>query len=91
MLIRYFFLLLFAFTSLAWAEDPLAPEQAYRLSARAVDANTIEARWQIADGYYMYRDKFKFTLEGGTLGTPKFPPGKIKDDELFGKLVSARV
>ncbi len=86
MLIRYFFLLLFAFTSLAWAEDPLAPEQAYRLSARAVDANTIEARWQIADGYYMYRDKFKFTLEGGTLGTPKFPPGKIKDDELFGKV-----
>jgi hypothetical protein len=29
----------------------------------------------------MYRDKFKFAAEGGTLGTPKYPPGKIKDDE----------
>ncbi|MCF8197724.1 MAG: protein-disulfide reductase DsbD [Sulfuritalea sp.] len=86
MLIRYLFLLLLAFVSLARAEEPMAPEQAFRLSARAVDANTIEARWQIADGYYMYRDKFKFSLEGRKLGAPKFPPGKMKDDELFGKV-----
>ncbi|MDP1734899.1 MAG: protein-disulfide reductase DsbD [Sulfuritalea sp.] len=90
MLIRFLFLLLFALTGLARAEEPLPPEEAFRFSARAIDAKTIEARWQITDQYYMYRDKFKFVLDGGTLGTPKLPPGKIKDDELFGKVETYR-
>jgi thiol:disulfide interchange protein DsbD len=86
MLIRFLFLLLFAMAGLARGEEPLAPEQAFRFSARAIDAKTIEARWQITDQYYMYRDKFKFVLEGGTLGVATLPPGKMKDDELFGKV-----
>ena len=86
MLIRILFLLLFALTGLARAEEPLPPEQAYRFSARVIDARTIEARWQITDQYYMYRDKFKFTLEGGTLGTPKLPPGKMQKDDIFGNV-----
>lgn len=91
MLKRFLILLLFFATALASAADqPLQPEQAYRFSARAVDAKTLEARWQIADGYYLYRDKLKFTLESGTgsatLGTPQFPPAKLKDDQVFGKV-----
>jgi thiol:disulfide interchange protein DsbD len=86
MLIRFLLLLVCFLTFPSLAEEPLAPEKAFQLSVRAADAKTIEARWQIADGYYMYRDKFSFVLEGGTLGTPKFPPGKMKDDELFGKV-----
>ncbi len=70
----------------ALAEDFLDPEVAFKFSARALDANTLEAHWQIADGYYMYRDKFKFELAGGTLGAPNRPAGKIKDDENFGKV-----
>ena len=90
MLIRIFFLLLLALTGTARAEEPLPPEEAFRFSARAIDAKTIEARWQITDGYYMYRDKFKFVLEGGTLGTPKLPPGKVKEDENFGRVETYR-
>ncbi|MCK9380351.1 MAG: protein-disulfide reductase DsbD [Sulfuritalea sp.] len=90
MLIRFLFLLLVALTGQAWAEEPLPPEQAFRFSARTIDAGTIEARWEITDGYYMYRDKFKFALEGGTLGAAKLPPGKIKEDELFGKVETYR-
>ncbi|MCM2288953.1 MAG: protein-disulfide reductase DsbD [Sulfuritalea sp.] len=86
MLIRLLFLLLFAFAAATQAEEPLPPEQAFRFSARALDAKTIEARWQITDQYYMYRDKFKFALEGGTLGAPKLPPGKMKVDENFGNV-----
>ena len=86
MLMRLLFLLLLALTGLAHAEEPLPPEQAFRFSARAIDARTIEARWQITDQYYMYRDKFKFALDGGTLGAPSLPPGKVKDDEIFGKV-----
>jgi len=77
----------------AWsADEPLDPNQAFKFSARAVDAKTIEARWQIADGYYMYRDKFHFELTPATvkLGSPQYPPGKIKDDEFFGKTETYR-
>lgn len=70
----------------AHAEEFLDPEVAFKFSARALDADTLEARWQIADGYYMYRDKFKFEVAGGTLAAPKFPAGKIKEDEYFGKV-----
>ena len=47
---------------------PLTPEKAFRFSAQALDAQTLEVRWDIAPGYYMYRDKFKFTVEPGSLG-----------------------
>ncbi|OYW36187.1 MAG: thiol:disulfide interchange protein [Hydrogenophilales bacterium 12-61-10] len=74
----------------AHAEEFLEPEAAFAFSARAVDANTLEARWQIADGYYMYRDKFKFELKGATLGQPAMPAGKVKQDENFGRVETYR-
>jgi thiol:disulfide interchange protein DsbD len=74
------------------AEEPLEPEKAYLFSARAIDGKTLEARWQIADGYYMYRGKIKFAAEpaGVKLGEPKFPAGKMKDDDIFGKIETYR-
>jgi thiol:disulfide interchange protein DsbD len=74
----------------AHAEEFLDPEVAFRFSARALDADTLEARWQIADGYYMYRDKLKFEVEGATLGTPQKPAGKVKQDENFGAVETYR-
>lgn len=64
----------------------LEPDKAFSLSTRVVDGNTIEAQWAIADGYYLYRDKFRFTVEQGDikLGTIDFPKGKIKKDVTFG-------
>ena len=79
-----------AFFPVAQAEEFLDPEVAFKFSARAVDANTLEARWQIADGYYMYRDKFQFEVEGAKLVAPKLPAGKIKEDEFFGKVETYR-
>lgn len=70
----------------AHAEEFLDPEVAFKFSARALDANTLEARWQIADGYYMYRDKFQFEAAGATLGAPQLPAGKLKNDEFFGEV-----
>jgi thiol:disulfide interchange protein DsbD len=66
----------------------LEPDQAFRFSAKAVDADTVLASWDIADGYYLYKDKFKFRLkdpENATLGAARLPPGKVKEDPLFGK------
>lgn len=68
--------------------DLLEPEQAFKFSARALDANTVEVHYQIAKGYYLYRSKFKFSLQPAeaTLGSPQIPAGKIKQDEYFGKM-----
>lgn len=76
----------------AAAQDLLPPEVAFKFSARALDANTLEVRYRIADGYYMYRDKFKFTAEPATvrLGAAQFPKGEIHNDEFFGKVETYR-
>lgn len=70
----------------------LPAEQAFRFSARALDVRTLEARFSIADGYYLYRDKFRFvvTPDGAALGAPELPPGKVKTDEFFGKVETYR-
>jgi thioredoxin:protein disulfide reductase len=70
----------------------LPSEQAFRFSARALDDRTLEARFTIADGYYLYRDKFKFavTPDGAALGAPELPAGKIKTDEFFGRVETYR-
>ncbi len=73
-------------------EEPLMPDEAFKLSARMLDANTLRAEWEIADGYYLYRDKFKFEPQDGnvTLGEADYPKGKIKNDEFFGLMETYR-
>lgn len=74
------------------ADDLLPPEQAFKFSARTVGMETLEIRYRIAPGYYMYRDKFRFSAEPASvaLGKPEFPAGKIKTDEFFGKVETYR-
>jgi thiol:disulfide interchange protein DsbD len=55
-----------------------------------LDAGTLVVRYDIAPGYYMYRDKFAFAAPPAELGTPSLPPGKVKDDEFFGKVETYR-
>ena len=78
-----------AMPSLAHAEF-LDPEHAFVFSAQTVDAHTVEVRYRIADGYYLYRERFAFALDpatsaGATLGAPEFPKGEMKFDETFQK------
>ena len=53
-------LLLLACVAGAAAQELLEPEKAFQFSARLIDANQVEVRYEIAPGYYMYREKFKF-------------------------------
>src|SRR3989344_6460936 len=83
--------LLLLFLSPAQAEqtgdDLLEPDRAFQLSTRAVSGPMLEARWKIAPGYYLYRDKFKFeALQGATLKNPVFPRAEKKQDPLFGEV-----
>ena len=68
-------------------DELLEPDKAFRFSARALDAGTAEVRYAIADGYYLYRERFRFAAEPATvaLGRPQFPKGEIHEDQFFGK------
>lgn len=72
--------------------DLLEPGRAFRFSARLVSPELIEVRYQIADGYYLYRDKFRFSAvpDSVILGTPELPDGKIAEDEFFGRVETYR-
>ncbi len=76
---------LLGFVSSTHAQDYLPPEQAFVFSAKMLNANTIAVSYVIADGYYMYRERFKFSAANTKLGKVKFPAGKIKFDETFNK------
>lgn len=70
----------------------LPPEQAFRFSARAIDAHTLEARFDVADGYYLYRDKLAFVVEPSEAGAakPDLPQGHRKQDAFFGDVETYR-
>jgi thiol:disulfide interchange protein DsbD len=76
----------------AWAQIKLLePERAFAFSVQAVDDKTVEARFAIASGYYLYREKLKFAVEpAGLTGAPVLPAGKVKDDAFFGNVETYR-
>ena len=71
-------------------DNLLEPEKAFSFDASALDASTIEVHFAIADGYYLYRDRFRFSAEGARLGAPEFPRGLKHKDEFFGEVETYR-
>jgi len=72
--------------------NPLPPDRAFRFTARLIDARTVEARFTIADGYYLYRDRIHFAVEPAAAGlsVPSLPEGKVKEDQFFGRVETYR-
>jgi thiol:disulfide interchange protein DsbD len=71
------------------ADDLLEPEKAFRFAARSVDASTVEVTFDIAEGYYLYRDRLKFAAEGNPqvkLGPADLPNGIPYKDQFFGEM-----
>jgi thiol:disulfide interchange protein DsbD len=73
-------------------DDLLDADVAFRSSARLLKPGLIEVRYDIAPGYYLYRDRLAFSIAPAAhaLGKPKLPPGKVKHDEFFGNSVIYR-
>ena len=70
-------------------DELLPPEQAFQFFATVKDAKTLQVNWQIAKGYYLYREKTALELvkaDGVRLGTYTIPNGTPKHDEAFGKV-----
>ena len=70
--------------------DPLATElldvdDAFVFSSR-VEGDRVVARWDVRQGYYLYRRHFEVTgVDGVELGDPVIPPGRPHVDEFFGE------
>ena len=86
-LLAYFIFLLaplFAWTAI----DPsklLKPMEAFSPQV-VVQENSATVQFQIADGYYLYKNKIVIKTEPeNVFGTPIMPQGKEKNDEFFGK------
>ncbi len=80
----------------AWLSDQptfLPVDEAFAMTAEVGGDGAILVRWDIADGYYLYRHRFTFETRDAAgaaasamLGTPEIPPGEAKVDEYFGEV-----
>jgi len=73
----------------AISHQPLPPEQAFGFDAIAEDGNTLLLRFTPAPGYYLYKERNQFQLQGAdglALGTPRWPPAQAHYDEHFGNV-----
>jgi len=84
-------------TAATWAhavsppDELLEPEQAFRISTAPLDERSVQVRFEIAEGYYMYRDRFKFeTQSGRLLADVELPAGERKRDPFFGETETYR-
>jgi len=83
------------FSQLTFAIDPdelLAPEQAFKVSAQVTEDGNLKISWDIAEGYYLYRNKMLFTskTEAITIEHADLPAGEVKTDKYFGDVVIYR-
>ena len=68
----------------------LGPDQAFKLSAMPAGPESVRFTWAVAEGYYLYRDKFSFSSVSDDVKVDKtairVPRGKVKQDESFGEV-----
>lgn len=62
----------------------LPVDEAFILSVQVVD-QSIELRWDIAPGHYLYRSKLGFEFDS-VPQSPEIAPGESRIDEYFGKV-----
>ncbi|MEM7195802.1 MAG: protein-disulfide reductase DsbD [Pseudomonadota bacterium] len=70
--------LMLSLSGLVTAQELLPEEQAFSVEATKAD-NLISIRWDIADGYYMYKDRIGLEIDGAELDL-NLPKGKMKWD-----------
>ena len=68
----------------------LDPDQAFRLTAKPLGPDTVQFTWVVAEGYYLYRDKFSLVSLADDVRIDqtalRIPRGKVKQDESFGEV-----
>jgi len=89
-----FLLIVLPVLASAATEDDLLPvDEAFAVTTRALDRNTIEFHVAIAPGYYLYRERTKAEAVDPALFMAEplqTPAGEAKDDEFFGRVETWR-
>src|SRR5687767_9992007 len=68
------------------AKDEFLPmEQAFSY-VMASDGQCLTVLWNVAPGYYLYKNRmgFESATPGVSLGKPRYPKGETHHDEYFG-------
>ncbi len=65
------------------AQDEFLPVAQAFIPEYTIAQGKLVLHWKIADGYYLYEERFKFKADEGITLTPYYTPGKMKYDELF--------
>ena len=80
--------LLFILTSLAAhavnESDLLPPERAFPLRVTSGGPQQVVLDFDTQPGYYLYRDRFSFAVDGTSIKPEQMPPGELKNDPTFG-------
>ena len=66
-------------------DEFLSPDAAFGLEIKQAN-NQLNADFKIAPGYYLYKERIKFTLNPEQAHEIKLPAGDIKNDPNFGKM-----
>lgn len=84
-----FFIGLLFFSPLLFAMQPIPVDHAFAFSTEiGADKHSIVAKWQIAPGYHLYRDRFSFDLSpanAAKIASVTLPAGIPKEDDILGK------
>lgn len=69
-------------------QELLPPDQAFKLTVRVRDENTLVAQFEPAKNYYLYRDKVAFKPQDTETSIEKIslPQGAVKSDLTFGQV-----
>jgi Thiol:disulfide interchange protein len=69
-------------------QELLPPDQAFKLTVKVRDANTLVAQFEPAKDYYLYKDKVAFKPQdaGTSIEKISLPTGAIKSDVTFGQV-----
>lgn len=73
-----------ALAALQQGSQFLPVEQAFVMDFRQQE-NKLQVSFTIADGYYLYKDKFKFAGVDTAFSHPQYPKGVMITDEYFGE------
>lgn len=66
--------------------DLLPMSEAFRLEVSRPKAEQVRVSWTIAEGYYLYRERFRFDAAPAKIRDGfSLPPGILKQDPFFGE------
>jgi thiol:disulfide interchange protein DsbD len=74
--------------SSASEDELIEPDRAFQLKVAVKGANTLVAELVPAKGYYLYKERIRFTVKdasGVAISAVKLPAGEMKNDQIFGR------